>query len=80
MKTCHGGHNDQLLFIHFVIFHFIYLVFLDLLQMYLMPFEAKSNSFVPYIWSFSPLGNENNSVHVKLEKERDGPLVSHMCH
>ena len=48
--------------------------------MYLMPFEAKSNSFVPYIWSFSPLGNENNSVHVKLEKERDGPLVSHMCH
>lgn len=26
------------------------------------------------------LGDENNFVHVELEEEGDGPLVSHMCH
>ncbi len=40
----------------------------------------------PVIPSASPFsfpscsGDENNSIHIKLEEERDGALVSHMCH
>lgn len=25
-------------------------------------------------------GDENNFVHIELEKKRDGALASHMCH
>ena len=38
----------------------------------------KLNCVSPFFPSF--LGHENNSIHIKLEAERDGALVSHMCH
>lgn len=41
-------------------------------------FNVYNSPIIPPFPSSS--GDENNSVHIKLEKERDGALVSHMCH
>lgn len=47
--------------------------------------KYKTSKFLPFFSLPYPLiwystGDENNSVHIKLEEEGNGSLVSHMCH